>query len=67
MPASGTSEPQRCGGDQALGGREKLKKNTRLDTLERLESHPRGRAWRGLGSLTVTVADVDVIDVRVSF
>lgn len=26
MPASGTSEPQRCGGDQALGGREKLKK-----------------------------------------
>lgn len=26
MPASGTSEPQRCGGDQALGGREKFKK-----------------------------------------
>lgn len=48
-------------------GEEKNKKNTGLDTLERLESHPRGRAWRGLGSLTVTVADVDVVDVRVSF
>lgn len=45
----------------------KKKKNTGLDTLERLESHPRGRTWRGLGSLTVTVADVDVVDVRVSF
>lgn len=23
MPASGTSEPQHCGGDQALGGKRK--------------------------------------------
>lgn len=46
------------------GGREK---KTGLDTLERLESYPRGWASHSLGPLTVTVADVDVVDVRVSF